>query len=84
MTPEEVQSLLLANLDQAEVFVEGDGSHFQVTAISNQFEGLRSIKRQQTIYGILGEHITSGVLHAVGIKTYTDAEWQKAKKLQIG
>ncbi|PCJ46123.1 MAG: cell division protein BolA [Gammaproteobacteria bacterium] len=84
MTPEEVQSILLEGLENAEVIVEGDGNHFQVTAISNQFEGLRAVPRQQIIYGIVGEHITSGVLHALGIKTYTEAEWQKAKKFQIG
>ena len=84
MTPEEVQSILVEGLEDAEVIVEGDGNHFQVTAVSNQFDGLRAVRRQQVIYGLLGEHITSGVLHAIGIKTYTESEWQSAKKLQIG
>ena len=83
MTPEEIQTILVDGLDNAEVFVDGDGSHFQVTAISNQFDGLRPVRRQQLIYGLLGEHITSGVLHAIGIKTHTESEWKTAKKLQI-
>ncbi|MFT5521544.1 MAG: acid stress-induced BolA-like protein IbaG/YrbA [Enterobacterales bacterium] len=84
MTPEEVQSILVEGLEGAEVFVEGDGNHFQVTAVSNQFEGLRAVPRQQIIYGLLGEYIKSGVLHAIGIKTYTESEWKSAKKFQIG
>ena len=84
MTPEEIQSILIEGLENAEVFAEGDGSHFQVTVISNQFDGLRPVRRQQIIYALLGEHITSGVLHALGIKTYTESEWQTAKKLQVG
>ncbi len=84
MTPDEIKSLLLESLENAEVMVEGDGSHFQVTAISNQFEGLRPVQRQQVIYGLLGEHITSGTLHAVGIKTFTETEWKSDKKLQVG
>ena len=84
MTPEEIKSIILESLENAEVMVEGDGSHFQVTAISNQFEGLRPVKRQQVIYGLLAEHITRGTLHAIGIKTFTETEWQSAKKLQVG
>jgi len=84
MTPEDIKSILLEGLDNAEVMADGDGSHFNVTAISNQFDGLRAVQRQQVIYGLLGEHITSGTLHALGIKTYTESEWQSAKKFQVG
>ena len=84
MTPDEIKSILIEGLENAEVMADGDGSHFQVTAISNQFDGLRPVRRQQLIYGLLGEHITSGALHALVIKTYTEAEWKSAKKLQVG
>lgn len=84
MTPEEIKTMIVEGLDNAEVIADGDGSHFQVTVISNQFEGLRPVRRQQLIYGLLGEHITSGAVHALSIKTYTETEWQSAKKLQIG
>ena len=84
MTPEEIKSILIEGIENAEVFADGDGSHFQVTVISNKFDGLRAVRRQQLVYGLLGEHITSGALHALGIKAYTETEWQSAKKLQIG
>jgi len=84
MTPEEIKSILEAGLEDADVAVEGDGSHFQVRAVSEQFEDLRAVPRQQLIYSLLNAQITSGELHAIGINTYTGAEWEKAKKLQVG
>ena len=84
MTPDEIKSIVTAGLDNAEVWAEGDGGHFQVTAVSNQFDGLRAVRRQQLIYGLLGEHITSGAVHALTIKTYTESEWKTASKLQVG
>ena len=83
MTPEEIKTILSQGFDNAEVMAEGDGSHFQVTVISNQFDGLRPVKRQQMVYGLVNEQITSGALHAIGIKTYTEEEWQTAKKFQV-
>ena len=44
-----------------------DGSHCQVTVISDVFEGLRPVARQQQVYAPLGEFIRSGALHAVNI-----------------
>jgi len=84
MTPEEIQSILTEGLENAEVKADGDGSHFQVTVVTNQFDGLRPVQRQQLVYSLLTEHITGGALHALGIKAYTEQEWQKASKLQVG
>jgi acid stress-induced BolA-like protein IbaG/YrbA len=45
-------------------------------AISELFEGLSAVKRQQLIYGALTDEIASGALHAISIKAYTPAQWQ--------
>lgn len=58
-------------------YVQGDGSHFQVTVICNTFEGLSRVKRQQMVYASLNELITSGRIHAVNLKTYTEQEWER-------
>ncbi|MCP4411829.1 MAG: BolA/IbaG family iron-sulfur metabolism protein [Gammaproteobacteria bacterium] len=84
MTPDKLQSLLTDGLEDATVTADGDGSHFQVTVVSNQFDGLRPVKRQQLVYSLLTEHITSGDMHAIGIKAYTESEWKTASKLQVG
>lgn len=59
------------------VRVEGDGRHFDAIIVSDQFEGLSTLKRQQKVYGFLKELITQGQLHAFSMKTYTPQEWEK-------
>jgi len=54
--------------------VEGDGRHFNLVIVSSQFEGLRTIKRQQMVYAALNAEIASGALHAVNMRTFTPAE----------
>jgi acid stress-induced BolA-like protein IbaG/YrbA len=84
MTPEDLKTLLEAGFENAEIQAGGDGSHFNVTIVTEQFEGMRAVKRQQTVYAQLGDKITSGEVHALSIKAYTPSEWQQAQKLQIG
>lgn len=57
--------------------VRGDGYHYQVVVVSDHFEGLPRIKREQWVYAQLGEWITSGQLHAVTMKTWTVSEWEQ-------
>ena len=70
----QIAQLIEKTLD-AEVYVEGDGCHFSVTIISEQFTGLSRLKRQQTVYQLLNPYIESGDVHAVNMKTYTRQEW---------
>jgi len=83
MEPDEVKKLIEAGLPDCDVTVTGDGSHFDATVVGDVFDGMMAVKKQQLVYGTVTEQITSGALHALGIKTYTPAEWEKAQKLQI-
>jgi acid stress-induced BolA-like protein IbaG/YrbA len=74
--PEQVKSLLQQAINAEEVQVQGDGSHFDVLVVSSEFEGLSPVKKQQLVYQVLNEHIASGSIHAVNMKTLTPAEWQ--------
>ncbi len=60
--------------------VTGDGSHFQITVVSDVFENLRPVQKQQKIYALISDKIADGSLHAISIKTYTQKEWQQASK----
>lgn len=51
----------------AQVDVQLDGSHCKITVVSELFEGLRPVARQQKVYAPLNEFISSGALHAVNI-----------------
>ena len=83
MNPEDVQKMIEAGLPDCEVKVTGDGSHFEAVVIGEVFDGLSLVKKQQKVYATLGDKITSGEVHALTIKTFTAAEYEKAQKLQV-
>ena len=73
----EVKSLLEKNIPDALVLVAGEGCDFQITVISDIFEGLSTVKRQKEVYLHLGSFITDGSIHAVSIKALTHSEWDE-------
>jgi len=75
MQAADVEKIIKDKLDNLEVKVETDGSHYQITAIGDVFSGLSPVKKQQLIYGCLNAYIIDGSIHAVIIKTYTLEEW---------
>jgi len=71
-----VQSLLEAHLNNCQITVEGEGSHYDILVIGELFEGLRPVAKQQLVYAALNEKIADGSIHAVNIRTYTPQEWR--------
>lgn len=63
----EIENRLADGFADAEIHVEVNGNHAQITILSRQFEGLTPVKRQQLVYSFLNELIRSGALHAVSI-----------------
>ncbi|MCG8535324.1 MAG: BolA/IbaG family iron-sulfur metabolism protein [Pseudomonadales bacterium] len=60
---------------EAQMDVTGKDCDFSVTIISDEFEGLSTMKRQQKILSAFTNELTSGALHALTIKAFTLAEW---------
>ena len=83
MQAEAIKTLIEEGLSGVEARVTGDGSHFEAIVIGEIFEGMSPLNKQRTVYGTLGDRITSGEIHALSIKAYTPAEWEKASKLQV-
>lgn len=81
MENQEIQNVLMSALALQQVIVTGDGSHFQVIAVGDLFDGMSRVKKQQTVYGPLMEFIADNRIHAVSIKAYTPAEWERDRKL---
>ena len=81
MTPQEIQSMIEAGIENAEVSVDGDGSHFAARVVSDVFEGLPMVKQHQLVYAALGDSMESAI-HAMSIQTYTREAWDKARKFQ--
>jgi acid stress-induced BolA-like protein IbaG/YrbA len=76
MQPNEIKALLNAGLENCDVSVEGEGSHFDILVIGEVFTGMRPVQKQQLVYGVLKDQIASGSIHAVNIRTYTASEWK--------
>jgi acid stress-induced BolA-like protein IbaG/YrbA len=76
MTEDEIRALVMAGMPGADVAVGGDGYHIDLTVVSDAFEGLNRVKRQQLVYGVLADVIRSGALHAVNLRALTAAESQ--------
>jgi acid stress-induced BolA-like protein IbaG/YrbA len=58
----------------AQAEITGDGSKFEARVVSDDFEGLSTLKRHKMVYAVLDEHIKSGAIHALTIKAYTQSE----------
>lgn len=79
MQDQEIADLLKQQLGLAEVHVKGDGSHYQIIAISDQFDGMSRVKKQQKVYAPLAEKIADGSVHAISIKTFSEEQWQRER-----
>lgn len=80
MQTSEIETLLRQSLELTELYVKGEGSHFQVIAVGDLFEGASRVKKQQLIYAPLSEKIADGSIHALTIKAFTPEQWQRERK----
>jgi acid stress-induced BolA-like protein IbaG/YrbA len=76
---EMIIKLIEDQIDTELLEVEVSGNHCTITAVSNVFDGLNAVKRQQKIYQCLNAQIASGEIHAVNIKALTPAQWQQSR-----
>lgn len=83
MENKEIEDLLKSELSLAEVRVTSEGSHFQIIAVSDAFEGMSRVKKQQAIYAPLSAQIADGSMHAISIKTFSEKEWLRESKFNV-
>ena len=81
MENNEIQTVLMNALSLQEAHVSGDGSHFQVIAVGEMFDGMSRVKKQQAVYAPLMEYIADNRIHALSIKAFTPQEWARDRKL---
>ncbi|NNC55556.1 MAG: BolA/IbaG family iron-sulfur metabolism protein [Pseudomonadales bacterium] len=53
-----------------------DGNRCALLVVSDDFDGLGAVKRQQLVYQHIGEFISSGEIHAVSINAITGEQWR--------
>lgn len=76
MDANQINTLLDAELSDCQVTVEGGEGKYLVSVVGDMFDGLNAVKRQQAIYKILNDHISSGAIHAVTMNLMTVNESQ--------
>lgn len=70
----QIQELLQEQFQDDSIDVAGGEGKFQVAIVSDSFDGLNQVKRQQSVYKILNEYISSGAIHAVSMRLKTTTE----------
>lgn len=79
MDANEIRELLASGLDDCEVELQMEGNKIAVRLVSDSFEGLSRVRRQQLVYGLLNDRISSGEIHAVTMKTLTRTEFAASR-----
>lgn len=83
MDLQEIETLLKDALDLTEVHVTGEGSHFNIIAVSDAFNDMSRVKRQQAVYAPLADKIADGSMHAISIKTFSEKDWQRERQFHV-
>lgn len=76
-TVDQIKTTLQEKINGSQVAVDdltGTSDHFQVTVVSDSFEGLSLIERHRKVYDALGSDV-GGAIHALSIKAYTNKQW---------
>ena len=74
-----VSKLINEALELDEVHVKFDDSQCRINAVSDMFDDLSRVKRQQAVLKPLADIIKDGTIHAVTVKTFNKAQWQRDK-----
>ena len=77
MDLEEIKQLLESALGDSQIEMQAEGNKLGLNLVSNKFIGMNRVKRQQFVYSLLNEKISSGEIHAVTMKTRTTDEAAK-------
>ncbi len=76
MLSDEIQQAIKASFPDAAINLDGEDCSFKVTVISDGFDGLSAVKRQQQVLATVHDKLTSGELHAFSVSAFTLAEWE--------
>lgn len=84
METSEIQQAIETAIPEATVYLEGEGCNFSAIVVSEEFQGLPLVKRQQKVLEPVTPWLASGALHAFSVKTYTLVEWENRQVAAAG
>lgn len=64
-----------SQIEGAIAYVTGDGCSCATEVVSDAFLGKSLLEKQRMVMATVQEHIASGDLHALSVKTFTQSEW---------
>jgi len=71
---EEISTAIREGIEGAQVSVQLEGNRALITVVSEVFEPLSRVRKQQAVYACIEEFLRDGRLHAVTIRAITPAE----------
>lgn len=74
MLIDEIKTAITSKIPDAITDARMEGNHAHVSVVSQHFEGLTAVKKQQLVYSALQDLIASGAVHAVHMRTLTPDE----------
>ena len=75
---EKIKNKISNNLNCSHLSTDGDGRHFEVVIVSQDFLDKSRIERHKLVYSALGNSMAQEI-HALSIKTFTLEEWKNLK-----
>jgi len=76
MLIDEIKKIIGQGIEGCKVIIDGDGTHFQVVVVSDEFDEKTVVQQHQMVYKTLGDKMGTDI-HALSIQTYTTDEWIK-------
>jgi acid stress-induced BolA-like protein IbaG/YrbA len=73
---DEIHQAIKSSFPDAAINLDGEDCSFQVTVISDGFDGLSVVNRQQQVLATVHDKLTSGEIHALSVSAFTLAEWE--------
>ncbi len=77
MNADDLIAFLQPHFPEAFIQAANQGNKFDVRVVDASFEGKRLVQRQQAVYGLVGDIIASGEIHALNIQALTPQEWEQ-------
>jgi len=71
---EQIKTCIEAEIQFSQLDVQGEGGKYEIYIVSELFEGMNRVKKQQTVYAPIKSLLADGSVHAVTIKALTPAE----------
>ncbi len=80
ISPDEIKSTLSKALPVSVIETQdltGGGDHWQVIIVSPAFEGKGLVEQHRMVNEVLKEPLADQRIHALSLKTYSPAQWER-------